>query len=133
MSEVVTVMLDTRELDRISAGLNKNTQQIIEGAAFEVERMAKQMAPIDTGALRNSIYTATRSDNRAPNPLHGESVSPIPSPSGNIFAVVGAGVDYAIFVELGTHRMADQPFLSPSVEYVARKVNSGEYWKELCQ
>ena len=66
--------------------------EIIGGKA---ESYAKTLCPVDTGRLRNSI-THQRYDE------HTE--------------VVGTNVEYAPFVELGTHRMAAKPFLRPAAE-----------------
>lgn len=38
--------------------------------------------------------------------------------------VVGTPVEYSVYVELGTSRMAAQPYLRPAVERVARNIQS---------
>ena len=125
---MTTVRLDTRELDRIAKGLNMKVDKIVEALAFEVERDAKQRAPVRTGNLRNSIHTKTKKGST----LRAATFAvDIPSPSGKIIAVVGSGANYAAYVEYGTHKMAARPFLGPAVEGKARKLNSGETWREL--
>jgi HK97 gp10 family phage protein len=61
---------------------------------------AKQYCPVDSGALRDSIYWYET--------------------NGQI--VIGAGVFYAAFVEYGTSRNRAQPFLRPAINYY---VNTG--------
>ena len=60
------------------------------------ESHAKQLCPVDTGYLRNSITNATE-DN-------GHTV------------VIGTSVEYAPYVELGTRRMKARPYLRPAIE-----------------
>lgn len=66
--------------------------EIIGGKA---ESYAKKLCPVDTGRLRNSI-THQQMDE------HTE--------------VVGTNVEYAPYVELGTHRMKAKPYLRPAAE-----------------
>ena len=66
-----------------------------------VERRAKQRAPVDTGALRSSINTV----------IEGDVYSAMA-------AEVGTEVNYGVFVELGTERMAPQPYLGPAFDEV---------------
>lgn len=69
-----------------------------EAIGLEVEKNAKQLAPFDTGRLRNSITHTV-----------------VSKPNGAA-AVVGSAVEYAPFVELGTRKSKAQPFLRPAVE-----------------
>lgn len=75
--------------------------------AREVGRDAKRLCPVDTGALRASIWA--EADGRTVRIWVGNN------PRGD-------GVDYWAHVEFGTSRMAAQPFLRPSV-WRRRKVN----------
>lgn len=62
----------------------------------DIADLAKQLVPVDTGALRQSIGAV---------PVSSEKV------------IVGAGngaVDYAAHVEYGTSTQAAQPFLTPA-------------------
>lgn len=65
--------------------------------AIRVERMAKRLAPVDTGRLRASIAWQ------------------IERHHGRLSAVVGTNVEYAIYQEFGTSRMAAHPFLRPAL------------------
>src|SRR5512146_2605136 len=98
MTDVGTWKLDTTELDRIVAGLDKSVEDVIEGIASEIERDARQFAPVRTGALRNSIYTATKHANAVPSVT--APTEALPSPSGDIIAIIGPSVNYGAYVEL---------------------------------
>lgn len=146
------VKLDTRELDKIAGKLNWTRKQIGKRIAFEIESEAKQLAPKQTTALESSHCTVTDDYNgypaasaaaKAANPK--VTTSPIPVPTGNIIANVGPCVDYAEAVEFGhltrpfrktsgcQRFVAAHPFLTPAVEHVAQKYNSGAAWKELVE
>jgi len=71
---------------------------LVRRAAFEIEARAKQLAPVRTGHLRNSIQTDVESNGLA--------------------AHVGTSVAYAAYVEFGTRRMAPRPYLAPAAEAV---------------
>lgn len=117
------VELDTRRLNRILKNLPGNTSNAVGRVAFSVERKAKMKAPVDTGALRASIYTrvGTRRDG-FPQATAGvssrdrdEQLVELPEPENNHTAHVGPAVTYGVDVELGTHRQAAQPYLTPAV------------------
>lgn len=63
------------------------------GALWESE--AKQMAPVDTGRLRNSIEH---------------------HPEGTDTMVVETDVEYAVYQEMGTRYQTGTPFMQPSGE-----------------
>ena len=70
------------------------------GIALEViggraESYAKQLCPVDTGRLRNSITHAQLTEDTE---------------------VIGTNVEYAPYVELGTSRQRAQPYLRPAAE-----------------
>lgn len=131
----VTLRLDTEMLDKIAGNLNLNRDRIIEAIAFEIEREAKQLVPVDTGTLRSSIHTVTKSglSTQIRTNVPGTTIEDLPAPRGKVVAVVGSGVEYAAFVELGTHRMASRPYLGPAVEHQVNRLNSGQLWEDLCR
>lgn len=77
---------------RVSAAVRKT--------AFDIERDAKALAPVDTGNLRASISTDITGDGN----------------TGTITALIGPTADYGIYQELGTSRMAPQPYLGPAFD-----------------
>jgi HK97 gp10 family phage protein len=93
-----------RELDMVPAATRDKAKTAVRKAAFAVERGAKIRAPVDTGNLRNSINVS----------LSGSGLS-----AGDaIAAEVGPEANYGIFIELGTWKMAPQPFLGPAFDEV---------------
>lgn len=78
--------------------------------AEEMAKIARRLAPVDTGALRDSI--AVRLDRR----------------SGTAAATAGdANVDYAAPVEFGTSRQPAQPFMTPAAERVKRTAHNRRF------
>jgi len=117
------IEIDTRVLDRIIRNHPKKVSELVRKTAFKVEQNAKMRAAVDTGAMRNSIYVVTPDSDsytqaagaaKAANP--NAETSPLPQPTGEFTAHVGPAVEYAVYVELGSHKMAAQPFLVPAVE-----------------
>lgn len=91
--------LDTRELDRIIRDAPVKAEKALSAAAFQVRAVAQTLAPVDTGALKNSIGTERKS---------------------RFTYWVADGVEYGIYQEFGTSRMAAQPFMVPAVEQVSK-------------
>jgi HK97 gp10 family phage protein len=77
------------------------TGQAISKAAVRIERVAKQLCPVDTGRLRSSITREVGRDGRG------------------LYATVGTNVEYAPYVELGTRFMGARPFLRPALASLA--------------
>lgn len=73
---------------------------VMTKALTGIEAGAKNRAPVDTGALRNSITSEVQ---RRGNTIRGE---------------VGPTVNYGGFVERGTSRMSAQPYLRPATDAV---------------
>ena len=67
---------------------------LMEGGTL-IESACKQQAPVDTGRLRASITTAAAGENSV---------------------IVAPHVDYAMYQEFGTYKMAAQPFMKPGFE-----------------
>jgi len=114
------VYTDTRNLDRLIANIPGNTEEIIKVIAFQVEAIAKTLAPVDTGALRLSIYVRF-SDS---NPTTTVTVEELPKPSTKFSAVIGPSVEYAIYIELGTSTMSAQPFLLPALRQIEHQLET---------
>lgn len=91
----IKIVIDANDLDIVKEMSDEAVARGLElcGALWESD--AKQLAPVDTGRLRNSIEH---------------------HPEGNDTMVVGSDVEYAIYQEMGTSRMKAQPFLKPSGE-----------------
>lgn len=71
------------------------TDRQLELSSLRIERGAKTGAPVDTGALKNTIFSAQ---------------------AGSLTYKVTAPQHYAIYVEKGTRKMRAQPFLKPAID-----------------
>ena len=79
----------------VEAAVDSAIARGLEICGGKAESYAKQLCPVDTGRLRNSI-THQQIDAKT--------------------EVIGTNVKYAPFVELGTKRQKAQPFLRPAAE-----------------
>ena len=91
------IKIDTKVLDRMTAEMRPKAAGIIEEHGIGIASEAAQNAPVDTAALRNSILSES-------------------GMTGELQYTIQDGVEYGIFQELGTSKMAAQPFLVPAVE-----------------
>ena len=92
----ITVKVVKIKLDNAIANLPGVAAKISRDCATNAMNYAKRVVPVDTGFLRSSITMSS---------------------AGNT-ATVTAAAGYALFVELGTHKMAAQPYLIPGLEQV---------------
>lgn len=69
--------------------------QLIRKVTLDAEAQMKQLAPVDTGHLRNSIQSEFE---------------------GDLTGIVSVGASYSAHVEYGTSRAASQPFFEPAME-----------------
>lgn len=118
----MSVTVNTVRLNRIIRNVDDDVADVIATIAFAVERLAKENAPVDTGALRASIYTKTKAGGHQPTQSDGVVYVDIPEPENDLVAIVGPTVEYGIWQELGTNSMAAQPFLLPAVEQIANNL-----------
>ena len=110
MTAVITVKLDTRQLERIAKDLNSNVDDVIGTLAYQLEGYAKAIVPVKTANLKNSIESKRVKIN------HWQ---------------VNVWADYGIHVEFGTYKMRAQPFLVPGTHKVLKDLNSGKTWARL--
>lgn len=88
--------------DEVVAALGAALGRALEAVGIEAEGDAKELCPVDTGRLRNSItHTIDGSDKTA---------------------IIGTNVEYAQYVHNGTSRHDPQPFLADAVSR-----NGGKY------
>ena len=78
--------------DDVKQELSDRIQAALTAIGLKAESYAKDLCPVDTGRLRNSITNAN----------DGESV------------YIGTNVEYAAFVEIGTTKMKPRPYLRPA-------------------
>jgi hypothetical protein len=115
-------VLDTKVLDRLAKHLDGNVSEAVASAAFMVEGRAKVKAPVDTGALRASIYVAMKKGSKASEAIAAAkarrpdaNVNALPTPKDNFTAHVGPSVEYGQEVELGSSKRAGTPYLGPAL------------------
>jgi HK97 gp10 family phage protein len=75
---------------------------VITQGGFVMERETKRRTPVDTGNLRNSFHTDVE--------VHGKTVH----------VEVGTNVEYAVYVEFGTSKMAGRHMLALGTQATAR-------------
>ena len=80
---------------QVLTAAEKAKSQALEMIGGKAESYAKKLCPVDTGNLRNSITHQRYDENTE---------------------VIGSGVKYAPYVELGTYKMKARPFLRPAAE-----------------
>jgi hypothetical protein len=121
------VQLDTRVLDAMIRNLDGNVAEAVAKTAFAVEARAKILAPVDTGALRASIYTALKGEERfnqarsdAASRRPNVAIAPLPVPRDGHTAYVGPSVEYGEIVHNGSSTMAGRPFLAQAVRDAER-------------
>ena len=103
----VVIRLDMTELQSLIDNLEPRAREIVGKVAFRAEGHMKQLAAVDTGAMKNSIDTEFF--------------------DVGLTAHVGPHVDYAIYQEFGTHKMAAHPFIVPGLE------EAGKDLEQLCK
>ncbi len=94
------------KIEELSKKAPIKCKEALRKSAILVEKEAKQKCPVDTGRLRSSI-THQVTEELGGN-AHG--------------AKVGTDVHYGIYVELGTSKMAAQPYLVPALKESMIKV-----------
>lgn len=79
--------------------MNRARNQALDEWATSIENTAKRLAPVRTGRLRDSIEARV-------NTASGKAW----------ISVRGQATEYAYYVEKGTSKMADQPYLGPAAQ-----------------
>ena len=119
--------------DAIADALKPAVGQVVRKTALDIQARAASKTPVDTGFLRNSIYTVTtsestnkgtgereskaRSTRRRIKKANQPSAFPeIAPPPDDQTAYVVCGATYGTYVNYGTRHMAPKPFWEPAVE-----------------
>jgi len=131
------VTIRSNRIPQVAAAIAANAKTTVDAAAVSLQTLASQLAPVDTGALRSSIYvnTGDTSDymtrvgtaqqlNRDMEPL--DEIDPefvialgtTPGPNARI-VVVGVAAHYGLFQEEGTVFQPPQSFMRPAAEATA--------------
>jgi HK97 gp10 family phage protein len=91
------MVLDTTVLDRITAELKPKASKIVNNYGNMVTADAAKRAPVETGALMNSLTSESKM-------------------TADLTFTVSDGVEYGVYQEFGTSKMAAQPFMRPAIE-----------------
>jgi HK97 gp10 family phage protein len=104
------VGIDASDFRKLSADLTKATgktgnraQLVVRKSLVDGVAAAKNRAPVDTGNLKGSI---------------GHSDLRTVGSTGTIGGEFGPTANYGEYVELGTSRMAPQPFMGPAADLI---------------
>lgn len=73
---------------------------VLRRTAYAIEADAKALAPVDTGALQESISTTLVGDGR----------------TGAMGAEIGPTVEYGVYQEYGTSTQSGTPFMGPAYD-----------------
>jgi HK97 gp10 family phage protein len=92
----IEVSLTSNNVKDVVAALGDQLEAALETIGIQIENYAKEMCPVDTGLLRNSLTHEVRMDENA--------------------VIAGTNVEYAAYVELGTQKTREQPYLRPAIE-----------------
>jgi len=84
------------DIEQASPKVLKQTKLVVRKTSVDIERSAKNRVPVDTGNLKGSIGTTLT--------------------NGGLGAEIGPTANYGEFVELGTSRMAPQPYMGPAAD-----------------
>lgn len=118
-------------ISKIRSQIIEQMKGAVDDTAALIEERAKQIAPVDTGALQSSIYhnngvdsdydtniARARSQNKDAvilDEIDPEFVIPLSGSNEDSYTqVVGCAVEYGIFNEYGTRHMRPHPFMLPS-------------------
>jgi hypothetical protein len=144
----IDIKLTDDRLKNIADEVRSKASALVRRTAFAVEREAKVNAPVDTGFLRNSIYTVTDRGNgydralasatrlgakrhagerrssltgewRSTEGLMLDAVEEADLP-GDLTAIVAVGAKYGIHVEY-----LHKPFFTPAVDSARRDWDAG--------
>jgi HK97 gp10 family phage protein len=81
-------------MKQFDSGMQRHVHRLLASWAADVKALARQLVPVRTGHLRQSIYAEVR----------------------EWVVQIGAEATYALFVELGTRHMQARPYLYPAIQ-----------------
>ena len=85
--------------DEAIKAIEKAQEEFLTKAAVVVHGQASELSPVDTGNLKGSLnYAVDMQDEDGPA------------------AHIGTNTEYAPYVEMGTSKMAAQPYLRPALD-----------------
>lgn len=100
----VHTTLDLKGLHEVQRSVAEKVAAELNSAAQSMESLAKQLAPVDTGFMRDHVSQTKTAD------------------ANDLSAVVESAADYSLYVEYGTVKMDAQPFFTPAFESARRQL-----------
>ena len=95
------------------------TEKALLETAIKVTSQAKQLTPVDTGQLRNSLMWKTEQTDG------GNTGGPkLTEPVKGVSVIDGTAVEHGVYQEYGTRKMAAQPFLRTAIDIVTNGVTA---------
>lgn len=126
MSITASIQVDLTKLGRLTKELRPRLEDVVAVAAHNIERHAKDLVPVDTGATKSSIYvniagqdsSYSEGASGARSARPGVGITPEVKPEGEkgLAATIGPSTDYALALELGSKGRPARPFLIPSLQ-----------------
>lgn len=103
-TQIGSVKIDTRVLDKITAEMRPKASATVQKYGWAIANTAATKHPwkLRTGALTGSILSESRME-------------------GDMTFIIQDGVEYGVFLELGTSKMPAYPFMLPAVEVWRQK------------
>lgn len=126
----------TNHTNGFSAAVERELEQAVVRSVMMVRAKAAQAAPVDTGALKNSIHTVTKRSSGYASAMAraqarpkrssrtGEMVKTIPhvfpevKPRSAFEGICAVGVEYGAAQEFGIGRSGAHPYMRPAIEHV---------------
>lgn len=87
---------------QFDSGVQRHVYRLLTNWSEDVKTLAKQLVPVRTGRLRQSIYAEVR----------------------EWVVRIGADATYAMFVEFGTRYMRARPYLYPAIQAYLSQLES---------
>ena len=98
MPFTMTARVERDVLGPLTSKIRRRLELVGRVAAHNIEREAKTLVPVDTGATKNSISV---------------------DDAGRLAWRIGAKTEYAPHLEFGTIPMLARPYLTPALEHEA--------------
>lgn len=98
------IILTENRAEELKAELSRAKKAALTAVGQQAGKNVRQITPVDTGRLKNSIT----------HRLQGDSA-----------VAIGTNVEYSTYVEMGTSKMKAKPYLRPGIE------NNAEQYRDI--
>jgi hypothetical protein len=129
MRFTLDVRVDQRPVQKARRALPVLASRFVMAWAFTVQGVARSVAPVDFGFLKNSIQ-AVAFGQAMPSPqtgARGQQWGQLPKPPAPFEALVLVGADYGFFVEFGTRYAPGQLYLTAGL--LSARVQAPAIWR----